>query len=678
MLYFNPFVNFVKTLCAPLWLMPLALLFSLSLSSQNILVQTFTTSDSILIRWAPSNAEVWKAGNQFGYTIERFTADQYLDLAGQNPDGKGTLLNSSPILPAKKNDSLWNVLMKKDKQNMLVYDAIYGTAPPANSASAKMKFGMALKAADLSVETAKASGLYFADKTAQPGQLYVYRIRIANAGKNYNGIANTAGANSVLHAPEKISGAFTNKRAQITFDVQSTRAEYAGYIIERSEDSIHFQRINQTLFVFAVSQYEQKKTEAVYADTLPQNGKTYWYRVRGYSYFGMNGPASAAVKGKGKNEWLAYPEIDTLYSPENKTASMRWHVADSLSKFVDRFLILRSGKADGKFVQIGTSKTTTFSDPSPAFASYYKIVALNAEQDSAFSFPYFLELKDNEAPPVPSGISGTIDTNGIVHLHWENVSASDLKGYRVFCTNDLRQEFFEVTDSVFTGNNFTDTLSLQTLTRNVFYSVRSVDRMYNNSANSKPVRLLRPDKVSPVPAVVKSVFHTDTSVVLSWINSSSDDILRMELIRKNDNRVLFSSNGNDTLSHFTDRTAIPGTVYSYSILITDSSGNKSVTDFPAIAFLPRIYPALKNFKGEVNREKRVVNLSWEKPAQEVDRYIIYKTKANEPMRSWKTISGKQNFISDTELYPGNEYRYYVKAVLKNGAETKIAEVKLEY
>ncbi|HET6993216.1 MAG TPA: hypothetical protein VFJ43_17915, partial [Bacteroidia bacterium] len=492
-------------------------------SSADIFIRTFATHDSIMLRWVPANPETWKLGNKYGYEIERFTLDQYLDLEGQDPTGKGSVINSFPILPLPKTDSAWNKLIREDKLNALVYQSIYENQsseisdPAKRKTEEQTKFGFVLKACDLSLNTAKAHGLFFTDKNSVPGQVYIYRIRIANLPATIKlnpGIATADEKLSILRSPDKLRGDFRNRKAAITFDVASTREEYAGYIIERSEDSIHFQRINPTLFTFAHSQYEQNKTEVVYQDTFPQNHKIYWYRVRGYSYFGMIGPSSLSVKGKGKDEWNYYPEIDTLFSNDNKRVEMKWHLPPMKdSAYLKGFIVLRASKAGGKYESVNADllnkKNSSFTDGHAQFVNYYMICALSTENDTAFSFPYLFQLKDNDPPPIPENLSGTIDTNGIVRLKWSTVSASDLKGYRVFCCNTLKEEFYEVSDSILAENIFIDTITIKTLTRDIYYCVRSVDKMYNNSKNSLPCLLKRPDKIPPVPIVVKNIFHSD-------------------------------------------------------------------------------------------------------------------------------------------------------------------------
>lgn len=617
----------------------------------------------------PKDAATWKAGAQKGYTIERWTNEQYFD----TPGSKGESLVT--VVPLAQKDTTWKRLMRTDPANALVFEALYGA--PKKGTEEQLQFGLALKAADLSAATAKAEGLYFSDRTAQAGKSYVYRITVA--GTANSGLVFTDGKISVLPVPSKPSGEFKNKTATISFEAASTRASFAGYIIERSDDSLHFSRVNATLLIFAVSNYEKDKSMLVYRDTFPQNGKTYWYRVRGYSFFGIDGPPSVTVKGKGKPEWLATPVIDTLFSRDNKSVALQWHLPDSVAdRQVKQFCLFRSKRSDAEYTLVKncTATSRSCSDDQPSFANYYLLGAISVDNDTAFSYPYFFQLIDDVPPPVPQNITAIIDTDGIVQLSWKNVIADDLKGYRVFRCNDLREEWIEVSDSVLRVTAFTDTVTLQTLTRQVYYSVKSVDKLYNNSALSSSCRVRRPDKIPPVPPLVRSISHSDSTIALAWINSSSEDVSCVEL-KRNDGVVLGCWRGDDTLSHFSDHVLVPGQTYSYSLIVTDSSGNESRCNFPTIVFQPQVYPALQHFYATPDFEKREIRLSWQATAN-VDRYVIYKAKKGEPMRSWKTVNAATISFIDKEAYPGNVYEYRVKAILKNGSETKLVSASVVF
>ncbi|HTL81955.1 MAG TPA: fibronectin type III domain-containing protein, partial [Bacteroidia bacterium] len=207
----------------------------------------------------------------------------------------------------------------------------------------------------------------------------------------------------------------------------------------------------------------------------------------------------------------------------------------------------------------------------------------------------------------------------------------------------------------------------------------SVDHMYNNSKNSPLCKLKRPDRIAPVAAVVINEYFTDSSIILQWRNSSSDDVMKRELIRsdgKTKKTILTSPN--DSLSHFTDTSITAENSYTYSILLTDSSGNRTITDFPSITFAPRVIPALQQFTAKVDTLNRKVDLSWSPPTGKVDRYIIYRAKKGEQLRSWKTLDGNTTSVSDHTCYVGNTYLYRIKAVMKSGAETKMVEVEIDY
>jgi hypothetical protein len=593
-------------------LLLLALCAALHAAAQTeIHVRTFHAGDSVLLRWIPSSYAVWQLGNTNGYRITRFGLDEYLDLNGNELAGKGTLL--AEVKPIAKDDSTWNHLQRTVPSSAFVFASLF--VPPQPVADPKKReqqqsitYGFTLKVCDDHPEVAAAAGLFFIDRTAKKGEQYVYRIELLHT--KFAAVATADEKLSVLHAVADPSAQFRNRNMRLTFDVSQTRGQYAGYIIERSEDSVHFFRVNTELLSFVRSQYEAEKRELVYEDSLPENGKLYWYRVRGYSYFGLTGPPSVAVRGKGKEEWNAYPVPDTCYSPDNKRVLMTWGMPALTGETqLKAFCVLRSDRVNGQYRAVARSVSgNAFTDSAAQFTNYYVVGAISTEGDTAFSFPFLAQLQDNTAPAVPENVTGTIDTNGVVQLSWKAVADENLKGYRVFRCNTLREEFVEVTDSVITGTAFTDSVTLQTLTRDVYYAVRSVDHVWNNSEFSRPALLKRPDRIAPVTPVVKAAYHTDSTIVLHWINSSSDDVAAIQLMRKSPAgvRVMQKFSGTDTVSTFVDTTAEAGVVYAYTLVVRDSSGNRAALDFPAINFSPHIRPALQHVTATPDFEKRTL------------------------------------------------------------------------
>lgn len=656
--------------------------------NSSVFVRTFHAGDSVMIRWVPSDYSTFQQGTIQGYRITRFGLDEYLDLNGQYLNGKGTVV-AETVKPLTKSDTLWNSLSKSIPQASFVFNSIF-VPVKASDANKRQQaenttFGFTMKACDDHVELAKASGLFFTDRTAKKGEKYIYRVELitTNGKTSIAGIAQADESLSKLIAVQKTVGQFRNRSMRITFDVTQTREQYCGYIIERSEDSITYSRVNKELLSFVRSQYETDKHELVFEDSLPANQKKYWYRVRGYSYFGITGPASIAVSGHGKDEWNMYPVPDTCYSPDNKQVILQWELPPAPPTSVLKGVcVLRSDKVNGLYIPLNKTliTTTAFTDTSAQFTNYYLLVSISTDGDSAFSFPVLAQLQDNDPPPVPNGLSGIVDTNGVVHLSWTAVNAADLKGYRVFRCNSLREEFVEVSDSVQPATTLSDTITLQTLTHDVYYSVRSVDHVWNNSEFSQPLHLKRPDKIAPVAPLLNGIYHTDSTIVLRWINSTSSDIATKKMVRisaqgSTTMQIFLNS---DTVTTFVDTSAKTGVTYTYQLTVTDSSGNATALVFPQIDFSPRVRSGIESFTANADLEKRIVELKWNLPSAAVDRFIIYKGKEGEAARSFKTLSGTTTSYRDNQLYPGNVYIYMIKAVMKDGAETKLSEVRVVF
>ncbi|MCU0436226.1 MAG: fibronectin type III domain-containing protein [Bacteroidia bacterium] len=653
--------------------------------AQDVFVRAAIHNDTAFIRWVPGSYEVWKTGIAQGYRVERFTLDAYMDL-GANAAGKGTLLTTEPLKPLAKADQAWNTLKQREPFAALVYEEIYSSKPlPADAAKRKtaqeISFGYAMKACDYSPAVAAAHGLLIKDANVQRGEVYVYLVYVNNSPALKPGMGKADPKANAAPAVARPSARGGNRFAMIGFDAAATRNAFAGYIIERSVDSVRFERMNKNLLVFAVSDAEQNKTELYYKDSLPQNGKPYWYRVRGWSYFGFEGAPSPAVRVRGKEEWTAYPEIDTCFSADNKTAQLRWKIPATLNtQQLKYFAVMRGSNAGGPFTAIKNAATlppgtTQFTDAAPAFTNYYMVAAISNEGDTAFSYPALLQLADEEPPAAPENISGTIDSNGVVQLRWNAVNTSDLRGYRVFRCNHLQEEFVEITDSLLTQASFRDSIATQTLTRDVFYTVRAVDRVYNNSPNATPVRLNRPDKIAPVAPVFVSATHNDSAIVLKWIRSHSSDVREVKLLRITNNQppaLVNTFAAKDTTTHYTDTQAPAGADYTYQLVCTDSAGNRSTATSPQVMFRPRIHPALKEVKAQLNEETKHITLTWAAPAGPVDRYIIYRATENQPMRTYETLPGDANSFTDKQISPGNVYEYRIKAVYKSGAETVLS------
>ena len=646
---------------------------------------SFVKSNKILLRWATGKQDLWKAGNQNGYKIERILFDDFKNSNDVNT--KSVTLNSSPIKPWSQNDEKWTNLLKKNKNAALLYNLLYKAEPNASSIKKEMIFSMVLKSCDLYADIATAAGIFFSDSTFNANETYVYKIFLWTATKtgNYTPciINVNAKEKTKLASLKPIKAKFQNKKAVITLVTAGTEDYYSGFWIERSTDSINFSTVNKAALIQSTTSADVNKTESTYNDSLPENGKKYYYRVRGISYFGELSEPSIIVSGKGKPDFTEYPIIDSTLIIKNKTVLLKFSMPDKYNlNELKGYEIFRSETKKGKFTSISngfiSNKTKEFRDEKPLPNNYYKICAYNLTDDSSFSFTTNARLIDDVPPAIPSGLTGKIDTSGNVSLSWETNKEADLLGYRVFRCNSEKEQPVEITKVILKEPKFTDKISLNTLTKEVYYTLRSVDKIHNNSDYSPLLKLNRPDKIAPVAPLFKQTIYTDSSIQLIWHLSSSNDVATYKLLKSDkaeDNwQVIKEWAGKDSLKNYSDTSISIGKRYKYRLEVYDESKNYSLVNSPSILFQPAFAPKIKTLKGVIDLKQRSITLSWANTMNDVYNYTLYKSKGDEPLRVFETLEAKTDVYNDTELYPNNKYRYAIKATLKSGIETKMSQV----
>ena len=668
-------------------------LLSNTLRAQDpIACKTFVTEDhDVIIRFAPVDRATWNEGSKNGYTIERIPAGE--PVVKDSSIFRNAIKLSVQLKPFAINDTNWVALIRNNKNAAFVYQALYGESKskytnPADKIKAEQSsFGLVLLSADLSPAIARACGFYFKDSTNDPG-IYAYRIRVNGKPKLSTIIVVDSRKPTALKEIGSLTGKPGDHCIKLSWNVSENKEDYPGYIVERGDDSIHFTRVNKVPYVQLYSQYEKEKDNAAYSDSIPVNGKFFYYRIRGLSHFGVMGPPSAIIKQKGKEHLDVFPVIDsTQIGPDNKV-SIYWKMPAGFEiKKLKGYTVLRSDKNNGIYSapvkELLPPVSISYTDDKAQFTNYYVVCAVNLDDDTARSYPVLVQLSDKDPPRPPTGLSGTIDSMGRVMLKWSGNPESDLMGYRVFRCNSLNEEFTEVSREILKAPLFRDSVTLNTLTKNIYYAVTAVDHVYNNSGFSEPLLLKRPDKIAPVAPVLTNCIHTDSSITLHWINSTSDDVKRYELYRRSEKEKtairIKDWNVQDSLRAFIDKNITAGTIYFYALKVYDDAGNYRLSDERSVIYETGKRDKISEIRFTVDREKRSITLNWTYPEKDVFSFVIYKSKKGEQPRIWKTINGNLHSVVDRQLYIDNIYVYRIKAVLDNGAESEMSDaVEVNY
>ena len=246
----------------------------------------------ILLRWAVDDALAWQRGNTHGYTLERFTV--YRDGTRlQNPERK--LLSNLPVKPAPIEQ--WETLATADNNAAIMAQAIYGDdfqvgaeegvlMRIVNTAEMRQqRYSFALLSADMNFEAAMLAGLAFEDKDIKTNESYLYRLSSEIpeelATVNEGSVLIDASNIDELPAPIDLVGVFEDRSVMLTWDYEMFKAIYTSYKVERSEDGITYKGLGDLPVVNLNNSNEKPAKRMYYMDTIPQNNKTYHYRVLG-------------------------------------------------------------------------------------------------------------------------------------------------------------------------------------------------------------------------------------------------------------------------------------------------------------------------------------------------------------------------------------------------------------
>lgn len=671
-------------------------------TEQNLFIIARPLADSIMLRWAPATYKYWDLGNRYGFRLVRYTVMKDSSLLSE-PQIKE--LTPSGIKPLPLND--WEQLVKTNKYGGVAAQAIYGESFNVDAGEGtnpqkvvykakeqKQRFSFALYAADISPEVAAASGLWFTDNTAKKDEMYLYRVYL-NLPDSLAAINDTAfvftgiRSHTPLPKPVELSAEFGDRTAVLSWNSFSQNNIYIAWDVERSDNGRNFQALTIDPQV-SVMPSENANPEYTYKyDSLPQNGKEYFYRIRGISSFGERGPWSDATSGKGLEAIKATPNI-TGHEIIGDKVLLKWEFPSGMESTVSGFKVLRSSNHQTGFVALKAKlkpSDRSFTDKKPLGTNYYKLIAYRDSAAPKASFPYLVQLTDNTPPVKPKGLSGRVDSSGTVRLHWQANPDEDIYGYRVFRSASGNDEFSLRTSRPVADTFFVDTLNKKDLNASVFYKIVAIDLRQNQSEFSAVAELVKPDDTPPSIPVVTQTRATDEGVQLTWINSTSADVSKHVVYRwvQGDSswaelaEIPYKKGSRE--SAYTDRECSTAKTSRYKITAVDKSGNASEPSLSiAVQGLRNTKrPGLQKINKETDYEKGKIYLSWQLPESPLKRIKIYRKTDEKGYSLFETLDGDKTVFEDYGMKVGNFYAYRLKLIYTDGSISGFSdEIKIEY
>lgn len=656
--------------------------------------------DLIRLRWAPSSPLLWQLGNRYGYTITKYQVSNNGQLTAGVP--KQEPISSVPVKPATP--SLMKAFGERDSMmavmSALIYDSSELTATAGGAAGVlgrssliRQRFGYAILIADLDYSAAQAAALGFTDKHVKKGERYIYKITINIPEALQKEVPYKEGAVFCVAGEQWKTPGIGRPELEINdnyvtlhWNIEHLNAFYTAYEIERSGDGIHY--VPATELPFVQMAKSKTPTLATFTDSLyePDTDSIY-YRVRGVSPFGERSAFSPPVAERNFVTPTYRPHIDSIkYMPGSPLLRICWNLPDSVQQKAESLQVLVSNKASGPYFPVTNKPLSPLSrdyiDSTHFISSYYKLSVVYKEKHKTFtSLPYLHQGEDSIAPEKPVLVKAVIDSLGKVTLHWKPNKEADLLGYRVFRANSLHEEFTEITQHPYTNTVWHDSITLNTLTANVYYTLLAVDNYYNASHYSDTILLKRPDTIAPAPAVIIGSLLKGDSLQLRILASHSEDVLQYELRRidiaqPNDTLLLATLPQAKTDSLFyADTTAMVGNTYQYILATIDSSHNRSTNRSGLVVYEPGFRKAVELKSATADKDKRHIQLQWQYAATGVQKFIIYRSKAGSAFTTLCTLPAGTLAYTDTDININNTYGYKIKAVFTNGKHSLISTVK---
>lgn len=649
-----------------------------------------STGKEIILRWAPNHHLAWQFLNSNGYFVERalLARDSVF-----NTEPVYKRLTSAPVRPLPLEQ--WAAVVARDSIfGAVAAQAIHGKdfvtqigdlqSISDRYAEETNRWALALFSADMSAAVADASGLRFIDADIKQNEMYVYRI-LPNVPVNTFAIdtgyclvkGNEIQTPGDMPDPTVVDG---DRFLIIHWNVVP---EFTAYILERSEDGKVFAPVTSIPLVGIKPDFDKSESmRQSYVDSLRQNYEPVFYRMKGLNAFGEESAYSQVVTGYGRD--LTPPIPPNLREAKlllDAMFELRWDKPvvepDLLGYFVE-WAPAYDGPFERKHEHILPPDAKTHALEGDFYENnFFRIVAVDTAGNISFSNKTQGVVIDSIPPNAPLGLSGNIDSSGIVTIHWPLGPEPDIMGYRVFFSNAPEHRFVNLTGYIVQDTIFRDTTTLNTLSKKLYYKVVAVDRNFNHSPFSETLVVIRPDTVPPTAPVFSDVMVTDSTVLLRWIPSTSSDVAAQWLHRKDEQTdwermAAFVPEVEDYLV----KGLTPGKYYSYAIEAVDSSGNRSGWNMPVAV---RVYiksktEAIENFQIRFDNPSKGVLIEWEAPELRPKHFLIYRGFNDFSLSSYKSIDATMNSFTDKAVTGKGIYRYAVKAIYQDGSQSMMSSV----
>jgi fibronectin type 3 domain-containing protein len=451
-----------------------------------------------------------------------------------------------------------------------------------------MKFAFVLIAANRSVVAAEGVSLRVTDNDIKAGVTYVYRVKINDPNIVESAYVNIkAGSFNSRYLANNKTIKVNEGDQKINFTFPESK-EYYAFNVDRSDDGgATYKRITGTPKIKLTPHGYTGKTDFGFVDSSLVNYKKYQYRVLVATPFAddlLLGEFKAMPRDKTPPP---SPFLKTVTHIKPKQVELIWETTPAPD--LKGFTIKRSNTIRGKYTLISKAilpnAARSYIDETfdATGNNYYVVEAIDTAGNISSSFPAYVTLIDSIPPDMPTITSAKIDTVGKIIIKIKPNIEKDFIGYQLLKANARDHEFSVVTETYKDSLGkvtFTlkDSTTLNTLTKNIYYQVIAFDSHFNQSKPSKIIALKKRDTIPPVSPLITNYNITDSTVVLTFANSPSEDAVSNALLRREVGKAKYDTvfnNRNKLITSFIDKKIIGGREYEYAMTAKDDGGLSS-------------------------------------------------------------------------------------------------------
>lgn len=634
-------------------------------------------ANKLLIRWVVFDQDKWFDGLSRGYTLSKYLIE----------GNSKTLDWSRLIKPVSKSD--WKRTNDTTSESEDLYSLLYLSDQALIDELPKkpngenfeytrdelkaVRYLNCLIAANNNFQAALLQGLALEDSELKKGELYEYILHTPGDSVSLRYDPKLTAAPTLPPRPDYKQG---DIHTSFNWDAKARFDTYHSYIVEVSRDGNRFVNTSGNLSNYTHNALEKGFRSSFFWKDSIDPGLDKWYRLRGIDYFGdINSP--------GPMVRIHYPvripgPIAINYTLENAVCKIHWYYDPSYESRVDQFQIWVSDslKGDQRLLKDHIHRSFRSYDVSPSSRTqYYTIHLIPLDGNPMSTFPIMVIPEDNLPPSKPTIVSATCDSIGNVRIQWLRNKEPDVAGYRVFKSNDLHDEYSQVTRTAIPDSSYLDTVTLNAINRYIYYKIATEDRRGNLSGLSEPIPVTRYDTIPPSPPQIYQWQPDESSVLIRWYPSSSNDVKSTYLLRKDhlasDWEVKKSFSILDSVGQYLDENVHEDSTYVYSLRCIDQSGNMSPLSEPVAARPLGVlkYPAVDHFSISYDTARVSNMISWSYFAGPISEFWIYRSEGNQPLSLLITLDGVLRSWSDQNIQKGKTYTYRIKVLMQNGRDS---------